>query len=60
LKSTLLDFYNQYLQGNLQANGVGLQKYSRKNLTKQLVELFDEQKQLNPKYGYIKSVFKTQ
>jgi galactitol-specific phosphotransferase system IIB component len=49
LKSTLLDFYNQYLQGNLQANGVGLQKYSRKNLTKQLVELLDEQKQLNPK-----------
>jgi hypothetical protein len=46
--ATPLDFYNQYLQGK--ANGVGLQKYSRKkNLTKQLVELLDEQKQLNPK-----------
>lgn len=49
LKKTVLEFYNQYLLGNLQTNGVGLQKYSRKNLTKQLVELLDEQKQLNPK-----------
>ncbi|MFT5251820.1 MAG: hypothetical protein ACI87N_000812 [Flavobacteriales bacterium] len=49
LKKTVLEFYNQYLQGNLQSNGVGLQKYSRKNLTKQLVQLLDEQKQLNPK-----------
>lgn len=39
LKSVILDFYKQFLNGNLQANGVGLQQYSRKNLTKQLVEL---------------------
>ncbi len=39
LKSVILDFYNQFLQGKLQANGVGLQRYSRKNLTKELVQL---------------------
>ena len=39
LKKLILDFYNQYLEGKLQSNGVGLQKYSRKNLTKELVEL---------------------
>ena len=39
LKSVILDFYNQFLEGKLQANGVGLQQYSRKNLTRQLVEL---------------------
>lgn len=49
LKKTVLDFYNQYLLGNLQSNGVGLQKYSRKNLTKQLAELLDVQQHLNPK-----------
>ncbi|WP_166926019.1 glycosyltransferase family 4 protein [Flavobacterium poyangense] len=42
LKSVILDFYNQYLEGKLQANGVGLQQYSRKNLTKQLVQLISE------------------
>ncbi|RKS14865.1 glycosyltransferase family 4 protein [Flavobacterium sp. 120] len=39
LKSVILDFYNQFLEGKLQANGVGLQRYSRKNLTKELVQL---------------------
>jgi glycosyltransferase involved in cell wall biosynthesis len=39
LKSVILDFYTQFLQGKLQANGVGLQQYSRKNLTKELVNL---------------------
>ncbi len=39
LKNVILDFYNQFLEGKLQANGVGLQKYSRKNLTKELVKL---------------------
>lgn len=39
LKSLILDFYNQYLEGKLQSHGVGLQKYSRKNLTEQLVKL---------------------
>jgi hypothetical protein len=42
LKSVILDFYNQFLEGKLQANGVGLQQYSRKNLTKQLVQLINE------------------
>jgi Glycosyltransferase Family 4 len=39
LKSVILDFYNQFLIGKLQANGVGLQQYSRKNLTKELAQL---------------------
>lgn len=39
LKKLILDFYNQYLEGKLQSYGVGLQKYSRKNLTEQLVQL---------------------
>lgn len=39
LKSVILDFYNQFLEGKLQADGVGLQQYSRKNLTKQLAQL---------------------
>ena len=39
LKGVILDFYNQFLVGKLQANGVGLQRYSRKNLTKELVQL---------------------
>ncbi|WP_348813505.1 glycosyltransferase family 4 protein [Flavobacterium maritimum] len=39
LKSVILDFYNQFLEGKLQSNGVGLQHYSRKNLTKELAQL---------------------
>jgi glycosyltransferase involved in cell wall biosynthesis len=39
LKSVILGFYNQFLEGKLQANGVGLQRYSRKNLTKELSKL---------------------
>ncbi|MHC0440713.1 glycosyltransferase family 4 protein [Flavobacterium sp. 3-210] len=39
LKSVILDFYNQFLEGKLQANGIGLQQYSRKNLTKKLAQL---------------------
>ncbi|SHL90346.1 glycosyltransferase family 4 protein [Flavobacterium saccharophilum] len=42
LKSVILDFYNQFLEGKLQANGVGLQQYSRKNLTRQLAQLINE------------------
>jgi galactitol-specific phosphotransferase system IIB component len=41
LKSVILDFYNQFLEGKLQANGVGLQRYSRKNLTKELAQLIN-------------------
>jgi glycosyltransferase involved in cell wall biosynthesis len=39
LKSVILGFYNQFLEGKLQSNGVGLQRYSRKNLTKELSKL---------------------
>jgi glycosyltransferase involved in cell wall biosynthesis len=42
LKSVILDFYNQFLEGRLQSNGVGLQQYSRKNLTRQLAQLIKE------------------
>jgi len=39
LKSVILDYYNQFLEGKLQSYGVGLQKYSRRNLTKELANL---------------------
>ena len=39
LKSVLLDYYNRFLEGNLQSNPVGLEQYSRKNLTQKWVEL---------------------
>jgi hypothetical protein len=42
LKSVILGFYNQFLEGKLQANGVGLQQYSRKSLTRQLAQLINE------------------
>lgn len=42
LKSVILDFYNQFLEGKLQVNGIGLQHYSRKNLTKELAKLIQK------------------
>ena len=39
LKTVLLAYYNQFLEGKLQSNAVGLQQYSRKSLTEKLVEL---------------------
>ncbi|WP_281635912.1 glycosyltransferase family 4 protein [Flavobacterium marginilacus] len=39
LKNTIISYYNQFLEGKLQSYGVGLQKYSRKNLTKELAQL---------------------
>ncbi len=36
LKSQILSCFNQYLKNNLKVNAVGLQQYSRKNLTEQL------------------------
>ena len=42
LKRVILDFYYQFLQGKLQSNAVGLQQYSRKNLTKDLVQLINK------------------
>lgn len=42
LKQVIVTYYNQYLVGELKANGVGLQQYSRENLTKQLVQLLNK------------------
>lgn len=39
LKATLLEYYNLYKVNQLKSNGVGLQYYSRKNLTEQLSKL---------------------
>jgi glycosyltransferase involved in cell wall biosynthesis len=39
LKSVILEYYNRFLEGKLQSNAVGLQHYSRKNLTEQLSKL---------------------
>lgn len=39
LKEALLSYFNQYLQGNLKSHPIGLQQYSRRNLTGQLAEL---------------------
>jgi glycosyltransferase involved in cell wall biosynthesis len=41
LKNTILSYYNQFLEGKLQSYGLGLQKYSRKNLTKELAQLIN-------------------
>ncbi|OYX24756.1 MAG: glycosyl transferase family 1 [Flavobacteriales bacterium 32-35-8] len=38
LKSTLTNHYHTFKSSTLQSHAIGLQKYSRKNLTKQLVE----------------------
>ncbi len=37
LKSTVENYFKEFLEGNLSSNAVGLQNYSRENLTKQLV-----------------------
>jgi len=39
LKTKLLKYYTDYQNNTLKVNAVGLQQYSRRNLTKQLVEL---------------------
>ncbi len=39
LKQTIHEYYNQFLEAKLKSHAVGLQQYSRKNLTQQLVEL---------------------
>ena len=44
LKSVLLGCYNQFLEGKLQSNAVGLLQYSRKSLTGKLVELIQNPK----------------
>lgn len=37
IKKTILSYFNQYKEGNLKSNAIGLQQFSRKNLTSQLV-----------------------
>jgi len=39
LKNALLQWFIQYQQGDLKSNAIGLQQYSRKNLTGQLVQI---------------------
>jgi glycosyltransferase involved in cell wall biosynthesis len=39
LKQTILSFYEQYKMNTLHVHAIGLQQYSRKNLTKQLAEV---------------------
>lgn len=41
LKQTILKFYEQYKNKSLQVHAVGLQQYSRKNLTQQLAEILN-------------------
>lgn len=41
LKQVLLDYFNAYLENNLKVYAIGLQQYSRKNLTRQLSELLN-------------------
>lgn len=42
LKKVILEYYNLFLEGKLRSNGIGLQQYSRKNLTKELVKLLNK------------------
>ena len=39
LKSTVEKYFKEFLEGNLSSNAIGLQNYSRENLTKQLVSI---------------------
>lgn len=39
LKQAILDYFNAYQEGNLKSNAIGLQQYSRKNLTGQLANV---------------------
>lgn len=39
LKQAILDYFSQYKKGTLKSHPIGLQQYSRKNLTGQLAEL---------------------
>ena len=44
LKKTIIVYYNEYLEGKLKSHAVGLQQYSRKNLTEKLSHLIHNQK----------------
>jgi hypothetical protein len=39
LKQTILEYYNQYLDGSLTVDAAGVEQYSRKNLTAKLAAL---------------------
>jgi hypothetical protein len=39
LKNYIANYFSLFLEGNLKSNAVGLQKYSRRNLTEKLVSL---------------------
>ena len=41
LKALLLEYYNLFINQNLKVNPIGLQQYSRKNLTEQLVKIIN-------------------
>jgi len=41
LKEVLISYYNLYLQDNLHSQAIGIEKYSRRNLTRQLVDLLN-------------------
>jgi hypothetical protein len=47
LKTIISDYYDLFLQGKLQSNAVGLQKYSRRNLTSELAKLLNPDSQLH-------------
>ncbi len=42
LKEAILNYFTQYQEGSLKAHAIGLQQYSRKNLTGQLAELLNQ------------------
>lgn len=42
LKENIRTLYHDYLAGGLRSHGIGLQQYSRKNLTQQLAELIKQ------------------
>jgi glycosyltransferase involved in cell wall biosynthesis len=48
LKAVILDYYKKFLDQNLQTHAVGLEKYSRKNLTEKLAKLILEPKTPKP------------
>lgn len=39
IKKTILSYFNQYKEGNLKSYAIGLQQFSRKNLTSQLASI---------------------
>jgi len=41
LKNYIANYFSLFLEGNLKSNGVGLQKYSRKNLTEKLANVLN-------------------